>query len=190
MLVEADDSWVPLGVARYIAGTRHLQVVPRKRFEDRPELAKYMEEVAILSLSDDPDLASIVREWQLDPTLEHGTFVEAKLANLYPKWRRSRATSKSFAPLLKGIEMKNQDIRTIDCSDEKVILVRGVEAKDVRSNPTASHLRAEFVLPGALADGEELHIFTTRDEIDLTNVTKLIRELGFDVSEAVVAKRI
>ena len=63
MLTDADENWVPLGIAWYIAGARHLQVVPRKRFENRPQLAKYMEEIALSSLRDDPDLASIVRDW-------------------------------------------------------------------------------------------------------------------------------
>lgn len=87
---------------------------------------------------------------------------------------------------LKGIRMNNYEIRTMDCSEKKVVLVRGAQAKHVRRNPTASHLKAEFVLPGML-DGDELHIFTTNDEKDVTNVAKVIKEIGFDFSKAVVA---
>jgi hypothetical protein len=38
-----------------------------------------------------------------------------------------------------------------------------------------------------LDDGDELHIFTTNDEKDVTNVAKVIQEMGFDLSKAVVA---
>ena len=83
--------------------------------------------------------------------------------------------------------MNNYEIRTTDCSEKKVVLVRGAQAKHVHRNPTASHLKAEFVLPGMLDDGDELHIFTTNDEKDLTNVAKVIQKMGFDFSRAVVA---
>jgi len=83
--------------------------------------------------------------------------------------------------------MNNYEIRTMDCSEKKVVLVRGTQAKHVRRNPTASHLKAEFVLPGVLDDGDELHIFTTNNEKDLTNVAKVVQEIGFDFSKAVVA---
>jgi translation initiation factor 1 (eIF-1/SUI1) len=83
--------------------------------------------------------------------------------------------------------MNNYEIRIMDCSEKKVVLVRGVQAKHVRLNPTASHLKAEFVLPGVLDDGDELHIFTTNDEKDVTNVAKVIQKMGFDFSKAVVA---
>jgi hypothetical protein len=63
MLTEIEDSWVPLGIARYIPAIRNLEVRPRKRFEDRPQLMKYMEDAACSALTDDPTLASIVQEW-------------------------------------------------------------------------------------------------------------------------------
>jgi hypothetical protein len=71
--------------------------------------------------------------------------------------------------------MNNYEIRTMDCSKKSLVLVRGAQAKHVRRNPTASHLKAEFVRPGALEDGEDLHIFTTNEEKDLTNVAKGIK---------------
>lgn len=83
--------------------------------------------------------------------------------------------------------MNNYEIRSMNCSEKKVVLVRGVQAKHVRRNPTASHLKAEFVLPGVLDDGDDLHIFTTNDENDVTNVAKVIQKMGFDFSKAVVA---
>ena len=82
--------------------------------------------------------------------------------------------------------MNNYEIRTMDCSETKVVLVRGTQAKHVHRNPTASHLKAEFVLPGVLDNGDDFHIFTTSDEKDVTNVAKVIQEMGFDFSKAVV----
>lgn len=83
--------------------------------------------------------------------------------------------------------MNNYEIRNMDCSEKGVVLVRGAQAKHVRSNPTASHLKAEFVLQKVLDDGEDLHIFTTNDEKNLTNVAKAVKDLGFDFSNAVTA---
>lgn len=80
--------------------------------------------------------------------------------------------------------MNNYEIRTTDCSEKRVVVVRGAQAKHVRRNPTASHLKAEFVLPGMLDDGDELHIFTTNDEKDLTNITEIVQKMGFDFSKA------
>jgi hypothetical protein len=82
--------------------------------------------------------------------------------------------------------MNNYEIRTMDCSEKKVVLVRGAQAKHLHRNQTASHLKSEFVLPGVLDDGDGLHIFTTNDEKDVSNVAKVIKEMGFDFSKAVV----
>ena len=83
--------------------------------------------------------------------------------------------------------MNNYVIRSMDCSEKKVVLVSAAQAKHVRRNPTASQLKAEFVLLGTLDDGDALHVFTTNDERDLTNVAKTIQGMGFDFSKAVVA---
>ena len=64
MLTDIDDQFVPLGIARYISAIKNLEVRPRRRFEDRPQLVNYVNDVAFSSLSDDPDLAAIVREWR------------------------------------------------------------------------------------------------------------------------------
>ncbi len=64
MLTDIEDQFVPLGVARYIPSIQNLEVRPRRRFEDRPQLVKYLQHIAFSSLSDDPDLAAIVREWR------------------------------------------------------------------------------------------------------------------------------
>lgn len=64
MLVDVDDEFVPIGVARYIPAIKNLEVRPRRRFEDNPQLMRYINDVARSSLSDDPDLAAIVREWR------------------------------------------------------------------------------------------------------------------------------
>jgi predicted secreted acid phosphatase len=82
--------------------------------------------------------------------------------------------------------MNDYEIRSMDCSNKKVVLVRGAQAKHVRRNPTASHLKVEFVLRGVLDDGDDLHTFTTNDKKDVTNVGKVIQEMGFDFSKAVV----
>jgi hypothetical protein len=79
----------------------------------------------------------------------------------------------------------NYEIRNKDCSSSKVVLVRGVQAKHLRKNPTASHLRTEFVLPGFL-DGDDLHIFTTENTEDLENVAKVVQKAGGDFSKAVM----
>jgi len=64
MLTDIDEQYVPLGVARYIASIQNLEVRPRRRFEDQPQLVKYFQDVAFSSLNDDPALAAIVREWR------------------------------------------------------------------------------------------------------------------------------
>ena len=64
MLTDIDEQYVPLGVARYIASNQNLEVRPRRRFEDRPQLVQYFQDVAFSSLKDDPALAAIVREWR------------------------------------------------------------------------------------------------------------------------------
>src|ERR1035441_9926446 len=64
MLTDIDDQFVPLGIAGYISAIKNLEVRPRRRFEDRPQLVNYVNDVAFSSLSDDPDLAAIVREWR------------------------------------------------------------------------------------------------------------------------------
>jgi hypothetical protein len=80
---------------------------------------------------------------------------------------------------------KNYEIRTMDCSRSKVVLVRGVQAKHLRKNLTASHLKAEFVLQGFL-EGDDLHIFTTGNKEDVGNVSKVVQEAGGDFSKAVM----
>ena len=69
--------------------------------------------------------------------------------------------------------------------EDKVVLVRGIQAKHLRRNPKASHLKAEFVLQGFLGD-DDLHIFTTGNNEDVDNVAKVVREAGGDFSKAVV----
>ena len=64
MLTDIEGEFVPLGVARYILAIKNLEVRPRRRFEDRPQLVKYVKDVALSSLSDDPDLVAIIREWR------------------------------------------------------------------------------------------------------------------------------
>ena len=64
MLTDIGEQFVPLGVARYIASVQNLEVRPRRRFEDRPQLVRYLQDVAFSSLNDDPALAAIVREWR------------------------------------------------------------------------------------------------------------------------------
>lgn len=65
------------------------------------------------------------------------------------------------------------------------MLVRGVQAKHLRNNPTASHLKSEFVLQ-AFLDGDDLHVFTTGDIEEVENVAKVVREIGGDFSKAVL----
>jgi len=79
----------------------------------------------------------------------------------------------------------NYEIRNMDCSRTGVVLVRGVQAKHLRRNPTASHLKAEFVLKGLLQD-DDLHIFTTGKREEVESVTKVVREAGGDFSKAVL----
>lgn len=86
--------------------------------------------------------------------------------------------------------MTNYEIRTMDCSTRQVVLVTETQAKCVRDNPTAAHLKTEFVLPGLLNDGGALHVFTTNEEKDLRTVAKVIQEMGGDFSKAVVAARV
>jgi hypothetical protein len=78
----------------------------------------------------------------------------------------------------------NYEIRNMDCSSSSVILVRGAQAKHLRRNPTASHLRTEFVLPDFL-DDDDLHIFTTGKAEDVGNVAKVVQQAGGDFSKAV-----
>jgi hypothetical protein len=47
-------------------------------------------------------------------------------------------------------------------------------------------ITAEFVLPGLLPEGGDLHTFTTNAEADLANVTKVVKEMGGDFYKAVV----
>ena len=63
--------------------------------------------------------------------------------------------------------------------------MRGVQAKHLRRNLTASHLKAEFVLKGFLED-DDLHIFTTGKPEEVENVAKVVREAGGDFSKAVM----
>lgn len=79
----------------------------------------------------------------------------------------------------------NYEVRNLDCSKSKVVLVRGIQAKHLRRNPKASHLKAEFVLQGFLGD-DDLHIFTTGNSEDMENVARVVQEAGGDFSKAVV----
>jgi hypothetical protein len=67
LLTQPDDRWVPLGVVRYVAAAQRLEIVPRNRFKGRPEMVLFLREQAQSSLTDDPDLAAIVREYALHP---------------------------------------------------------------------------------------------------------------------------
>jgi hypothetical protein len=79
----------------------------------------------------------------------------------------------------------NYEIRNMDCSRSAVVLVRGVQSKHLRRNPTASHLTSVFVLKGFLED-DDLHIFTTGKSEDMRNVAKVVQEAGGDFSQAVM----
>lgn len=61
MLIDVDDEFVPIGVARYIAATKTLETRPRRQFEDNPQLVKYVCDIAGSSLSDDPDCGDCSR---------------------------------------------------------------------------------------------------------------------------------
>src|ERR1019366_7860180 len=93
-------------------------------------------------------------------------------------WLNSGASGLKVMP-------NNYEIRNRDCTSSKVVLVRGVQAKHLRRNPSASHLTTEFVLQGFL-DGDDLHIFTTGNSEELENVAKVVREVGGDFSKAVM----
>jgi hypothetical protein len=67
LLTQPDDRWVPLGVVRYVAAAQRLEIVPRNRFKGRPEMVLFLREQAQSSLTDDPDLAAIVREYAIHP---------------------------------------------------------------------------------------------------------------------------
>jgi hypothetical protein len=79
----------------------------------------------------------------------------------------------------------NYEIRNMDCSNSKVVLVRGIQVEHLRRNPTASHLGTEFVLQGFL-DGDDLHIFTSGNSEDLGHVAKVVQDAGGDFSKAVM----
>lgn len=72
----------------------------------------------------------------------------------------------------------NYKVRNVDCSEKDVVFVRGVQAAHMRRNRTASHLTTEFVLLKKLEDGDDLHIFTTKDDKDIAIVAKAIQENG------------
>ena len=67
LLTQPDDRWVPLGVVRYVAAAQRLEIVPRNRFKGRPEMVLFLREQAQSSLTDDPDLEAIVREYAIHP---------------------------------------------------------------------------------------------------------------------------
>ena len=79
----------------------------------------------------------------------------------------------------------NDEIRNMDCSRSSVVLVRGVQARHLRRNSTASHLKTEFVLQGFLED-DDLHIFTTGRSEEVENVARAVRNIGGDFSKAVL----
>jgi hypothetical protein len=79
----------------------------------------------------------------------------------------------------------NFEIRNMDCSRSTVVLVRGGQAKHLRRNSTASHLKTEFVLQGFLED-DDLHIFTSGRSEEVESVAKAVRNIGGDFSKAVL----
>lgn len=80
--------------------------------------------------------------------------------------------------------MTNTEIRQMDCTGKSVILVPGKQARCVRQNQTASHLTVQFVLPGALDGGDDIHIFCPAEDLD--KVAAVVQEMGGDFSKAVL----
>lgn len=65
MLVDSPNTWEPLGVARYIAGARSLQVMPSDICPRKLEAFLY--EAITKSLQEDPDLLAIRKHWEKYP---------------------------------------------------------------------------------------------------------------------------
>ena len=80
--------------------------------------------------------------------------------------------------------MTNTEIRKMDFTGKSVILVPGNQARCVRQNQTASHLTVQFVLPGALDGGDDLHILCPVEDVD--KVAAAVQEMGRDFSKAVL----
>jgi hypothetical protein len=64
LLEQCDDRYVPAGIVRYIPETRDCEARLRNRFEARSDIAEYFEEVAFSALEKDPDIASVIVEWE------------------------------------------------------------------------------------------------------------------------------
>jgi len=65
MLMDSPNTWEPLGVARYIAGARSLQVMPSDICPRKLEAFLY--EAITKSLQEDPDLLAIRKHWEKYP---------------------------------------------------------------------------------------------------------------------------
>ena len=65
LLVDAPATWEPLGVARYIAGARSLNVMPSDICTREQEA--FLFEAIANSLQEDPDLLAIRRHWEQYP---------------------------------------------------------------------------------------------------------------------------
>ena len=65
LLVDTPATWEPMGVARYIAGARSLQVMPSDICTIEHEAFLY--EAIAKSLQEDPDLLAIRNHWEKYP---------------------------------------------------------------------------------------------------------------------------
>jgi len=65
LLVDTPATWEPLGVARYIAGARSLQVMPSEICT--AEGTAFLFEAIAKSLQEDPDLLAIRKHWEKHP---------------------------------------------------------------------------------------------------------------------------
>ena len=63
LLMQLPSEYQPLGIARYIAGSKQLEIRPRERFHDDPVLVDFLNEMSKSSLVEDPDLAAIVSDY-------------------------------------------------------------------------------------------------------------------------------
>jgi hypothetical protein len=70
----------------------------------------------------------------------------------------------------------------------KVALVRAAQVSALKSNPTAAHLKVEFVLPEFLPDGD-LHVLTTSDKGAVESALKAIADAGGDISATLAVER-
>jgi hypothetical protein len=82
------------------------------------------------------------------------------------------------------MQLTKRQIRALDCSNSKVLIVRADQVEYVKLNPTAKHLTVEFLLPGYLDSGD-MHILTEPGEETLKHVAKVIADAGGDFSRAI-----